>query len=722
MTEYYQDCFELDNEPQIRSILPTWGQGFFSQFIYHNAYSRIQYIDDIPYGQETWHDTCIRVINGLFSIRKSHYKKNRIQWDESYWQDYAVKMGVSLCRMEWSPPGRGLWAMGTDLIRKRGAMALYNCAYTDIGEDWFDDVCWIMDTLMYGAGVGFGPIRTGLQLHAPERTYRFNIPDSREGWVESVQRLLLAFRTGTSLPTFDYSRIRPAGAIIKTFGGIASGPAPLEELHETLSELCYKFIKDKTDEVKLKTDFANLVGVCVITGNVRRSAELACCEADDSVFHHLKDYKRYPDRAAWGWMSNNCIRLREDKDFESLDMVARANAEGRDLGYINMRNIPHGRIGKFDDTLRFNLRADRAHGLNPCGEIPLEHREVCNVAETIPTRCVDEKSWYDACDYATTYCSTVTLLPTHQPKTNAIINRNRRIGVSIIDYTGWKHVEGVRKVTRYMRSGYEIIRKINEHLANEAGIPVSLRVTTIKPGGTVPKLAGRQSGIGHPTFRWTLFRINVRKDTPMASVLMAAGIPYEESVYTPDTTWIFEFPVEQGPAAPASEVSVWEQAMNLVLVQREWADNAVSNTLYFKPAWHKVMEATNDWVIDNYEDDPEDTWYPHTRVFNSNQDNVEGIDQYSQYRIHQGWLEIYDPHHEENQLEAVLAAIAPMTKSVSLLPHSNKGAFKQMPQEGITREEYESRLAAISEIDWSQFFGSDGQDEKYCTGDTCVIS
>jgi ribonucleoside-diphosphate reductase alpha chain len=561
--------------------------------------------------------------------------------------------------MEWLPPGRGLWAMGTDAVYERGAMPLYNCAYTDIGEDWVEDVSWIMDVLMNGVGVGFGPKRCGIKLFEPSKTCRFIVPDTREGWVALIENTLDAFYHGDCLPEPDVSKVRPAGSPIKTFGGTASGPGPLLDLYRKIVKLSYRYVRGDYDEIQYKTDLANLVGVCVISGNVRRSAELCAGEIDDTVFMHLKNYKMYPERADWGWMSNNSVRLREPEDFESLDEIAQANADGHDVGYINMRNLPHGRIGKIEDPIRYGIRPDRAVGLNPCGEIPLEHREVCNLAETLPTRCVDEARWLDACEYATFYCSTVALLPTHQSTTNAVVNRNRRIGVSIIDFTGWKHYEGVATVTRSLRNGYDRIRAVNRALAEEAGVPPSLRVTTVKPGGTVPKVAGRTSGAGHPTFHYTVRRVIFGAHQPIFHFLKDSGIPYEPSQYTKDS-YVFEFPILQGPAEPAEEVSVWEQAMNVVLLQREWADNAVSNTLYFTP-------------------------------------------------------------EERNQLESVLAAIAPLTKSVSLLPHSDTGIFPQMPEEGITREEYERRLAAMPEIDWTEFEGGDGEDEKFCVGDTCNV-
>lgn len=705
---FVNERFELQNTQDVRSITPKfgWPESGFGEYIYYRFYSRTirdEWGNQI--GQENWHDTVIRVINGLMSVRKDWYVKNYIQWDESRWQDLATKMAISLCRMEWLPPGRGLWAMGSDAVYERGAMPLYNCAYTHVGHDWIEDLCWLMDSLMNGAGVGFKPIRNGLRLTEPTTWHEYVIPDTREGWVESIRQLLNAFVTG-SMPRFIYDEIRPKGSPIITFGGIASGPEPLMLAHERIERLCYKYVREDCDEMMFKADLANIEGVCVVSGNVRRGAEICCGDPNDEVFWNLKNYKLNPERAAWGWMSNNSVVMTEPEHFEMLSVIGYACSNGHDVGFINGKNLKHGRLGKFDDDVRF----DFADGFNPCGEIPLESREVCNLAETLPTRCVDEDTWLDACGYATIYTSTVSLLPTHQPTTNAIIARNRRIGVSIIDYTGWVSENGVAACIRQMREGYKTIRRSNRELAAEAGIPESIRVTTIKPGGTVPKLAGRTSGASHPTHRYVLRRVNTGKDTPVDRVLRAAGMPFEESVYTPDTH-VYAFPVEFGPADPATTVSIWEQAMNIVTLQREWADNAVSNTLYFKPMWVPVpgaciVEGENGYIVNGQPCPCDMDW------------NDEG----EKYRFdfEQKRLFRYNPNHEEGELEAVLAHIAPYVKSVSLLPHSTSGLFAQSPEEGITRERYSQLLKELPVIDWSTFENSDGEDEKYCTGEACT--
>jgi ribonucleoside-triphosphate reductase (thioredoxin) len=354
---------------------------------------------------------------------------------------------------------------------------------------------------------------------------------------------------------------------------------------------------------------------------------------------------------------------------------------------------------------------------NSGGEITLEDYELCNLVETCPTRCPDVESWYRACKFATTYASTVSLLPTHRPETNRVVSRNRRIGVGIIDWTGWVHQCGLQNVTKYMRRGYKIVRSVNETVNAEAGVPSSIKVTTMKPGGSVPKLPGLTSGLGYPTFKYTIRRIRVAANHPMVRVLKAAGIPNEPEKYDQAGTLVFSFPIIQGPSEPATEVSLWQQAVNLATVQREWADNAVSNTLYFKPKWQLILSTNDKFTLYerqqnegwNYEEDPHSSY----------------VDTDGKYKVQvtQWGYELYkfNPDHEEDQILKVLAAFAPLIKSCSLLPHTANGVYEQTPEEGITEEQYNILKAGIKKIDWSGYRGSDGEDEKYCQGDVCEL-
>lgn len=719
---FVQHRFILSDMSQdiLRSMIPNFGYDGFGEFVFYRTYSRIR--EDG--GQEDWADVVIRVTNGVISIRKDWYIKNRIHWDEKYWQAFAFKFSVSMFKMEWLPPGRGLWAMGSDFVYNRGSMALYNCAATELTtENFDDDIAWFMDSLMHGVGVGGEPLRDDkMELHEPIGTFDYEIPDSREGWCESVRLQLNAhLRRGQKKPIPHYDKVRGPNLPIKGFGGVSSGPGPLMDLHKRIeNEVALFKTRPEYDSVYFKTNIANHTGCCVVAGNVRRSAELMKGKITDPTFPNLKNYEIYPEREAFGWMSNNSVALETDEDFMMLGEIAKRVIKNGEPGYINMRNLPRGRIGR----RMGNLRKDKGTLLNPCGEIILESREVCNVDETYPTVCEGYKIWLKACEYAAFYCTTVSLLPTHQPSTNRVVARNRRIGVGMVDYTGWKYLEGVHRVTNYMREGYETVVSTACRLNDEAGVPHPIRFTTVKPGGTTPKLVGRTPGIGYPNFIETLRRIRVAKNSPVHPLLVEAGVPYEED-YFDKYTDVFEWPTLQGPAKPAAEVTIWEQAFNLVTVQREWADNAVSNTLNFKPMWPLIECIDSDFrnrlemyigVVAAVQlvNDPEMLTYNVPEKYKIKIKRNKDV-------IHEINVHTYDPNHEEDDIEPVLSAIAPLTKTVAVLPHSVKGAYRQMPEEGITEDEYLRRRNEISPIDWGKLSGSDGQDELYCSGPICEI-
>lgn len=304
-----------------------------------------------------------------------------------------------------------------------------------------------------------------------------------------------------------------------------------------------------------------------------------------------------------------------------------------------------------------------------------------------------------------------------------MVSRNRRIGVSIVDGAYWIQLEGLHRVTRYLRNGYKIVRRTNSWANGEAGIPSAIKVTTIKPGGTVPKLVGGVGGIGFATFNYTLRRMRVAKGNPIVPMLKKAGVPSEPCVHDPEGTIIFEFLTYQN-GKPAQQVSLWEQAFNLITFQREWSDNAVSNTLYFKPKWVLI----NSGVILNkfpkkfkkqqkeIEDFNPAYAFKELTCRDNNETHRIVINGYGSYDFY-----VLDPQHEEDIIEPVLAHIAPVIKSCSFLPHAAKGVYKQMPEEGLTPAEYKKRRKAIKRFDWSLFSGSDGVDERYCTGPTCEL-
>ena len=211
-----------------------------------------------------------------------------------------------------------------------------------------------------------------------------------------------------------------------------------------------------------------------------------------------------------------------------------------------------------------------------------------------------------------------------------------------------------------------------------------------------------------------------------------AGVPNEPDVFSQNTT-VFSFPLDQGNSGkikPATEVSIYKQAMMLIMLQREWSDNAVSNTLYFKPKWNlikresiEIPQEPHDEILDYLSQlFPETSWF---EILKDQEIEYDGHKvQLSKDIYTDAWtIKVfkYDPNHEEDELKPLLASIIPHVKSISILPHAEAGVYRQTPEEGITQFEYYRLLDKLPIIDWSQLSGSDGQDERYCEGPNCKV-
>jgi ribonucleoside-diphosphate reductase alpha chain len=672
---------DLETTNALKKLTPVFGFNGLGEMVFRRTYSR---------GGETWADVVTRVVEGVLSIRKAHYKKNNLRWIDSEWNHYSRDMAISMFNMEWLPPGRGLWMMGTDFVYERGSMALNNCSATDTKNDLVHSAEWTMDCLMNGVGVGFSTNWRGSAV-TPDKTNTVNviIDDSREGWVNSLICLMTAYidspRYGKSkFPVFDYTAIRPKGEPIKGFGGTSSGYEPLKKMHSRiesyLDAFCHGTLtvppteatdwSPATPEVtkpyshtRLIADIFNAIGACVVAGNVRRSAEICLGDVNDNDFINLKNYELNPERSDIGWMSNNSVYLTDSKDFNDFSYIpdmAKRIVDNGEPGMINHYNMQkYGRFGKESP--------DNATLCNPCGEICLENFELCNLSEVFPNRCANLNRFKDALDYATFYASTVSLLPTHRPETNAVVQRNRRIGVSISGIAQW--VSGVApdgwglmnytRLTKILREGYWIVRNRNNELAKLAGVPSSIRVTTIKPSGSISLLAGATPGVHYPVSRFAIRRVRVGEDSPILQSLIDAGIPHEKDTYS-DNTLVFEFAVDHGDLRQCDEVSPWEQFSLVAMLQRCWSDNMVSATVYFD----KVKDA--------------------------------------------------------NDVEKLLAMYIPILKSVSMLPHAGHG-YAQAPYEPITRDEYTARRSIYEDPDFSNMRNNVPEGSKYCDGDTCVL-
>lgn len=340
------------------------------ELVYYRTYSRRK----SDGAKERWWETCRRVVEGTESILKNHAIASRLPWNEEHAHENACEMYERMFTMRWLPPGRGLWMMGTEFVHAgRDATALQNCSMISTGEVTTDTFAepfrFLMHASMLGVGVGFDTrgADAKIPLRQPRRSsVPLVVEDSREGWVESTATILRAFTApGGELRPVDYSLVRPAGSPIAGFGGTASGPEPLRQLHDALCGHLDRYASEgRCVDSRLIVDVANLIGRCVVAGNVRRSAEIALGSPADEDFAGLKDYERpeNAERAAWGWVSNNSVLLEGEIDSTIYDRLAERTVENGEPGYVWLDVAREcGRLADppdFADSL--------AVGVNPC--------------------------------------------------------------------------------------------------------------------------------------------------------------------------------------------------------------------------------------------------------------------------------------------------------------------------------------------------------------------
>ena len=621
--------------------------------------------------KETWVDVCERVINGMYSIQKDHCKSQRLPWNDAKAQASAKEAFDRLFNLKWTPPGRGLWVMGTPLVNvQRNSAALQNCAFVSTAEMTKQNparpFAFLMEASMLGVGVGFDDkgADKDFTIYEPEEGDIYVIPDTREGWVESVAALINSYlRPDTKAPIFDYKEIRPAGAPIKTFGGTAAGSEPLEKLHKHI----HRTFKGRKGEKLTRVDIAdigNLIGVCVVSGNVRRSAELLIGRIDDDNFLNLKNNERYPERNSydpaspgWGWMSNNSVETSVGQDLSPIvEGIARNGEPG--VIWLDVSR----KYGRLIDPA--NNKDWRVAGYNPCAEQSLESYECCTLVETYLNRHEDLDDYRRTLKFAYLYAKTVTLLPTHWEETNAIMQRNRRIGTSMSGVANFADRVGLPELREWMDEGYKVVRAYDNTYSEWLGIRESIKMTTVKPSGTVSILAGESPGVHWtPGGKYFLRAIRFANEDPMLPLFKMANYTVEPASESPDTTSVVFFPIKSGATRSEKNVSIFEKMSIAATAQRYWSDNSVSVTVSF------------------------------------------------------------DSDKEAKDIGTVLHMYDGQLKTVSFLPMGNF-TYPQMPYTSITQEEYEEATLKLFPIDFSGVYAglaADAIGDAYCTTDACEI-
>ena len=553
---------------------------------------------------------------------------------------------------------------GFALTSNCGFVSTANMPKNDPGKP----LAWLMEASMLGIGVGFDTkgADKGFTIHEvpnfsddPILKQTVVIPDDREGWVESMRLLINNHLRPNPHPIeFDYSLIRPAGSPIKTFGGTAAGPEPLMRGHQMIRDL----FKGRDGQALTRRDIAdigNILGVVVVSGNVRRSAELLMGSIDDPEFIQLKNPEVFPERQEWAFMSNNSVEVTADTDLSPIIEGIKLNGEPGVIWMDITRN--YGRLIDPPDYKDW-----RAAGFNPCAEQSLESYELCTLDEAFLNRHEYKDDLLRSLKFAYLYGKTVTLLPTHWPETNAVMQRNRRIGTSVSGVADFADAHGLLTLRDWLNDGYAEVRKWDHIYSEWLAIRESIRVTTVKPSGTVSLLAGASPGVHWaPGGRDYLRGIVFGKDDPIAGMLGQAGYTVETSAYTPDTSVFIQFPIHTDAHRDERQVSLYEKANLAVVAQRYWSDNSVSVTLSF------------------------------------------------------------DAKEEADAVERVLTMHAGQLKTVSFLPMGND-TYAQMPYQRVEPSVIEEAKMRLFKVDFSPIYDGDTQalealGEQYCAGDKCIV-
>jgi adenosylcobalamin-dependent ribonucleoside-triphosphate reductase len=631
--------------------------GPLGYFVHKRTYAR-----DLGGGKtEEWYQTIQRVVEGCFLIQKRHCADWNLPWSERRAQRSAQTMYDLIFNMKFLPPGRGLWSMGTDFVFDRGSACLQNCGFTstaDIDQDLSGPFVWLMDMSLVGVGVGFDTdgASKGVYLKEPRKDPNTHvIEDSREGWIRAFQRVLDAFSGRDTMPAkFDFSEIRPAGSPIRGAGGIAPGPAPLEKLlHRTYMRCNLYLAADKSVDSTFITDIMNFAGAAIVAGGIRRVAEIAFGAPDDIEFLDLKNPLAIKNDDLARWASNNSVIAKKGMDYSEIAARAVVNGEPGLFWLENAKAFGRMKDGK-------NGHDHRAKGCNPCGEQTLEDRELCNLVETFPSRHNSKEDYLLTLKYAYMYAKTVTLLSTHDARTNAVLFRNRRIGLSQSGIIEQINKVGFREHLQWCEDGYQRIKHWDSVYSDWFCIPRSRKTTSIKPSGTVSLLPGVPPGIHFPHSEYYIRRVQVSKNSPLVKIMRKAGYKLEDCIYADDTI-VIDFPVhEHFFSRSKDEVSMWEQFELAAAMQRKWADNQVSITITIRP--------------------------------NEEQDLVHALSMY------------------ENRL-----------KSVSFLPLRGDKVYEQAPYEKITEAAYERMIAKLKPVRYDVTDAEDRITTQGCDGDSCEL-
>lgn len=589
----------LSNEflEKYKNKQPKWGFNGLGYIVYKRTYARLKEDGNT----EEWNETVARCVEGAQKIGAGYTKKE------------AERIYDLVFNLKCNFAGRMLWQLGTSTVDRFGANSLLNCWFASMKEP--KAFLFLFENLMLGGGVGYSIRREDVHelprikrdvriTHKPTKDADFIVPDAREGWVKLLEHLLDAyFTTGKS---FSYSTIliRGAGEKIEGFGGKASGPSILVD---GIEKICSIF--EEREGKKLRSidvlDICNIIGSVVVAGNVRRSAEIALGDPDDILYLRAKNWgtTNVPN---WRAMSNNTLyvddysHLMEEFWKNGYEINKKSGiANGEPYGFFNLPlSRKYGRLkdGLMKDSDLYPTKTDNVVGTNPCGEISLSDYECCNLCELYLNNIESQQELNECAKLLYKTQKAIASLPFLHEETNAIVHKNMRLGLGVTGIC-----QALDKV-KWLDKCYEELRKLDKKWSKERGWPESIKLTTVKPSGTLSLLGGSTPGV-HPAYSKHYLR-TVRMSSSDGLVQICKDLGYKtEFLFNFDgsenrDTVVVYFPCETPDGAIlASEMGVIKQLEMVRTLQNVWSDNAVSVTAYYSP---EELEELKEWLKVNY--------------------------------------------------------------------------------------------------------------------------
>ncbi|ABE67372.1 ribonucleotide reductase [Mycobacterium phage Che12] len=610
-----------------------WGPT--GELVYNRTYARTK-----PDGsKESWPETVERVVDGNLSLVDERYR----EVDE---REHLVRL---ITEFKLLPAGRHLWASGV-----KNAQHLFNCWVSGWPEKISDHFQFTFMRLMEGGGVGANysnhylegypavvhPLKVEIVCDPDHVDYQamkdagilsehydsdwvgaFPIEDSREGWAAAMVDLIdthYRYDTVHFQRVYDVSRIRPQGAKLKTFGGVASGPLPFAQMLQKVSEV----LSDRAGEVLTGLDAMavdHAIAQCVVAGGVRRSARMSMMHwADPQITEFINCKSESGDH----WTTNISVEV-DDQFWREVKSPSESTAHDV-MDALSKGAVRNGEPGMWDSSLSNVGEPNRVVCTNPCGEITLEPWEPCNLghinlaAFVTPSGKTDYIDLIRAHRLMTRFLIRATFSPVADPKSREVLDRNRRIGVghlgvaSYLALTGRRYSEapGDKRFTNFLREMAAEVDLAAEQFSHELRIPVPVKKRTIAPTGTVAKMPGVSEGI-HPIFsKYFIRRIRFNENSDMAELRKLAneGYEIEKDLFAPNTE-VVSIPTKdtlvqavvdlhgrdaEEIVEAANDLTLHQLLAFQALYQTCWADNAVSFTANVDPDAYEAVDVAAD--------------------------------------------------------------------------------------------------------------------------------